>query len=234
VKTPERQKPVVRQVDQPHDLAAERTPRCAPTCRRFPGKALAATIACALAFAACSSGSKLLSSRELTTKIIPAPINFSVDSATTASGQMSPQLFTQYDGYEPAQKAGFVAGFTQAYSDPGTEEGLLVTVIEFHTPAEAAAYYQATSHRVLNAAKPTYQPMAKLTGATEAYGTRTYDGNYVHGASDSTGRFYFLLVYEDPNTAEYPTEFSLWADAQWELLQPGAALPSGYTSATTG
>ncbi|HUJ65239.1 MAG TPA: hypothetical protein VLX59_06865 [Acidimicrobiales bacterium] len=184
----------------------------------------------ALVAGCSSSGPRTISAHDLATKIIPAPSGFAVDPTQGASGQLTPDLFSQYGGVGSASTAGFVAGFKQNYVNDGTEEGIAVTVLEFSSKAKASDYFKATAYKTLSFAAPTYSPVQKLAGAVEASGTRTYDGNYVHGVADATGRFYFQVVYENPNTATVPVEFPIWADAQWELLQPGVSLPSPPTT----
>jgi len=176
-----------------------------------------------------SSGPKALSAAQLTTKILPAPSGFAVDTTPGESGQLTPQLFSQFGGGDASSTAGFVAGFKQNYINSGTEEGLSITLLEFSSPAKASDYYKATEYKTLSFAAPTYGPLPKLAGAVEATGTKPYDGNFVRGMADSTGRFYFQIVYADPNSSEVPVEFPIWAAAQWELLQPGVSLPTTTT-----
>ena len=183
-------------------------------------------LAAALVATGCSSsGTPRLSAAQLTTKIIPAPPGFQVDTTPGENGQMSPEQFSQYGADGTASKAGFVAGFKQNYINSGTEEGISLTLLEFSSKSKADDYLKVTRYKTLSLASPTYAPVAKLRGATEASGTKTFGGNYVHGIVDSTGKFYFQIVYADPNTAEVPLEFVGWAQAQWQLLQPGVSLP---------
>jgi hypothetical protein len=184
----------------------------------------------AIAAGCGSSGPATISAHDLATKIIPAPSGYAVDPTVGASGQLTPDLFSQYGGVGSASGAGFVAGFKQTYVDSGTEEGIAVTVLEFSSKTKASDYFKDTAYKTLSYAAPTYGPLQKLVGAVEASGTKPYDGNYVHGMSDSTNRFYFQIVYENPNTATVPVEFPLWADAEWELLQPGVNLPTAATT----
>jgi hypothetical protein len=176
-----------------------------------------------------SSGQKTLTGSQLTAKIIPAPDGFAVDTTPGESGQLTTQLFSQFGGGEAASTGGFVAGFKQNYVNTGTEEGLSVTLLEFSSSAKASAYYKSTEYKTLSFAAPTYGPLPKLAGAVEATGTKQYNGNYVRGMADSTGRFYFQMVYADPNSSAVPVEFPIWAAAQWELLQPGVSLPTTTT-----
>jgi hypothetical protein len=200
--------------------------------RKLLGSGLLAALTGVALVAGCSSsGPKLLNAHDLATKIIPAPSGYAVDPTPGASGQMTADVFSQYGGVGSAAKAGFVAGFKQNYVNSSTEEGISVTVLEFHSKAQAAAYFKSTAYQTLSFAAPTYGPLQGLTGAIEASGTKTYNGDYVHAAADSTGLYYFQIAYSDPNTTEVPTEFRIWADAEWELLQPGVTLPK--PSATT-
>jgi len=199
--------------------------------RNFVRRLLWVVTVSAIGVSGCGSGGKPLTGSQLAGKIIPAPQNFLVDSTGGASGQMSPEQFTQFGGYEPAPKAGFVAGFRQVYSDSGTEEAILITVLEFHSRSQASDYFKSTAYHTLSAAEPTYRPLQGLAGAIEASGTKPFGGNYVHGMSDATGNYYFQVVYQDPHSSEVPVEFPSWADAEWYLLQPGVKLPPH--SATT-
>jgi hypothetical protein len=202
-----------------------------PVTKRLRGLAAASTLVLFVLASGCSSpGSAHLSAAQLTTKIIPAPSGFEIDTTPGTSGQMSPEQFSQYGGDGPASKAGFVAGFKQNYVNTDTQEGISVTVLEFSSKSKAASYFKTTEYRTLSLAAPTYKPSAKLKGAIEASGTKPYGGNYVHGVADSAGDYYFQVVYADPYTADVPFEFSVWADIQWQLLQPGVSLPPQYTS----
>ena len=218
------------QGNRPHSLGTgvERTGR---TGRGRGRDTAAALLAAALVATGCgSSGTPRLSAAQLTTKIIPAPPGFQVDTTPGENGQMSPEQFSQYGADGTASKAGFEAGFKQNYINSGTEEGISLTLLEFSSKAKATSYFKSTEYKTLSLAAPTYAPVSKLAGALEASGTKTYGGNYVHGIADSTGRFYFQIVYADPNTADVPFEFTSWAEAQWELLQPGVNLPGQDTS----
>jgi hypothetical protein len=188
---------------------------------------LVATLTGIAVIAGCSSsGTHTISAHDLATKVIPAPSGYAVDPTPGASGQITPDLFSQVGGVGTASRAGFVAGFKQNYVDSGTEEGIAVTVLEFSSKNDASDYFKATAYKTLSFAAPTYAPAQKLLGAIEASGTKSYEGNYVHGVADSTGRFDFQVVYENAITAAVPVEFSLWEDAEWELLQPGVSLPT--------
>jgi hypothetical protein len=199
-------------------------------CRKIPTPFVAALVGVSLVAACSSSGAKTLTALELPGKILPAPNSFAVDTTPGENGQLTPRQFTQFGGGDAAAKAGFVAGFKQNYVDSGTEEGLSITLLEFSSSAQASAYYKATEYKTLSFAAPTYASLPKLAGAVEAAGTKPYNGNYVHGMADSTGRFYFQMAYADPNTASVPAEFPIWAAAQWELLQPGVTLPTTTTN----
>ena len=190
-----------------------------------------------LALTGCGSGSKdlyLSNPAQLAAHLLLPPTGFAADTTPGASGQMTPELFAGFGGVGSAKSAGFVLGFKQGYINAATEEGLSITLIEFSSPAKAKTYLDQTARHTLSLAASTYSPYSQLPGATEVSGTKTYDGNYVHGVVDSTGRFYFSIVYADPLTSSVPTEFTRWAEIQWALLQPGVSIPQLTVPNTAG
>jgi hypothetical protein len=180
--------------------------------------------------AGCGGSSRPLTSAQLASKVIDAPNGFSVDPTKGASGQIDAQLFSQFGGASAAATIGFVAGFKQNYIDSGTLEGVSVTLLEFKNAADASKYLKATDNQTLSFADATYRPFQSLPGAVEASGTKTYNGNYVHGVVDATGKYYFQFVYEDATSAQVPLEFGDWVQIQWALLQPGTKTPPPPTS----
>lgn len=204
--------------------------------RRKLGVTLVAILVTAVSTTGCSASHRPPTAGQLAFKVIDAPEDYQSDA--TASGQITPQLFSDYGGSGVTSTTGFVAGFKQNYVDSGTLEGISVTLLEFKSAAEASTYLTDTAHQTLSFADATYSPVPSLADATEASGTKTYDGNYVHGIVDTTGVYYFQLVYEDPVSNAVPLEFADWAKIQWALLQPGVKTPSppksGGVSTTTG
>ena len=173
------------------------------------------------ALGGCGESQHTLTARQLAVYVIDAPNGYTVDPTKGASGQITPQVFNQFGGSDHTSASGFIAGFRQNYVDSGTAEGLVATVLEFSSPAKASTYMAETAHQTLSFAAATYSPFGGLTGAVEASGTKTYNGNYVHGVSAATGRYYFQLVYESPDSNAVPIEFASWVKIQWAILQPG-------------
>jgi hypothetical protein len=186
------------------------------------GISLMVGLVAAVVATGCGGSKKPLTAAQLAFKVIDAPSGFVVDPTAGASGQITPQLFSQFGGTAVTSATGFVAGFKQNYVDSGTLEGISVTLLEFTKASQASEYLSRTAHQTLSFADATYRPFSVLAGAVEASGTKTYDGNYVHGVVDTTGRYYFQFVYEDAVTNQVPLEFQQWAQIQWALLQPGA------------
>ena len=121
------------------------------------------TLLVALAAAGCSSSHALattpavLTARQLTTRILPAPNGYEIDPTPHASGAITRALFDQFGGVRSPSKFGFVAGFKQNYLNPGTGEGLIVTVIEFKSSRDASDYFAQTRPNTLSYAGATLE-----------------------------------------------------------------------------
>lgn len=198
--------------------------------RKKLGKWLVAGLMAVVALGGCGGSPRHLTAAQLASKVIDAPDGFAVDPTKGSSGQITPQLFSQFGGVQSASTTGFVAGFKQNYVDSGTLEGVSVTLLEFTDATRASDYLRQTAPETLTFANATYSPFPALPGAVEASGTKTYDGNYVHGVVASTGPYYFQFVYEDPVSSQVPVEFKSWVQIQWDLLQPGAKTQSPLPS----
>jgi hypothetical protein len=170
----------------------------------------------------CSSSHKAaakLSGPQLVNEIVPAPYGYTVDPTAGQNGSVSPAVFATYGGAGSAKALGFVAGFKQGYVDYSTEEGLVVTLLEFDSPSDAAAYLKQTAPKTLSYANATYKPFAQVSGAIEADGTKEYGGEYSRGVVAATKDYYFQMVYVTSAPSQFPTEFYTWAKAQWAVLQ---------------
>ena len=178
----------------------------------------------AMAAAACSSGGKpdsptLLTVHQLTTKILPAPNGYQVDSTPHASGGMTQALFDQFGGARSPSKLGFVVGFRQSYLNPGTDEALFVTVIEFKSSRGASAYFAQTRPSTLSYAGATIAPFHRVPGAFEAAGTKPYNHGYYHAIFDTANNFYFQIAYASPEPSSAPVELGVWAGLQYTVLK---------------
>jgi len=179
----------------------------------------------ALAAAACSSGHKpptgpaLLTARQLTTRILPAPDGYEIDPTPHASGAITRALFDQFGGVRSPAKLGFVAGFKQNYLNPGTDEGLIVTVIEFRSSKDASAYFTQTRPSTLSYAGATLKRFPGVPGAFEAEGTKPYNHGYYHAIVDTANNFYFQVAYVSPEPSPAPVELGPWAGLECTVLK---------------
>jgi hypothetical protein len=156
-----------------------------------------------------------LTSKQLASHIISAPSGYVIDPTTGANGQISSKVYDHYGG---SSSGGFVAGFKQDYVDEDTAEGIAITVLEFASAPDAAAYFKATAYKTLSLADATYQPFSYIAGAVEADGTKAYGGEYSNAVVLTTGKFYLQLLYANADPRQKPIEFRLWVEAQWQLL----------------
>jgi hypothetical protein len=195
--------------------AGARVPRARPT--KLRGAVLIFLLA--LAAAACSSGPKPLTARQLTTLVLPAPYGYQVDPTPHASGAITPALFDQFGGVRSPSKSGFVAGFKQNYVDPGTDEGLIVTVMEFKSSGDASAYFAQTRPSTLSYAGATLEPFPHVPGAFAAEGTKPYNHGYYHAIVDTANNFYFQVAYATPEPSSAPLELGSWAGLEYTVLK---------------
>ncbi|MGD1011240.1 MAG: hypothetical protein ABR925_01710 [Acidimicrobiales bacterium] len=178
-----------------------------------------------LAATGCNSGPKavtapgLLTARQLTTRILPAPYGYEIDPTAHSSGAITPTLFDEFGGVRSPSKFGFVAGFKQSYVNANTGEGLIVTVIEFKSSKGASAYFAETKPSTLSYAGATLAPFPRVPGAVEANGTKAYNGGYYHAIVDTAHNFYFQIAYATPEPAVAPVELGSWADAEYTVLK---------------
>ncbi|MGA3216545.1 MAG: hypothetical protein ABSD97_12760 [Acidimicrobiales bacterium] len=179
----------------------------------------------ALAAAACSSGHTLptapavFTARQLTDRILPAPNGYEVDPTPHSSGAITQALFDQYGGVRSPSKLGFVAGFKQNYLNPGTDEGLIVTVIEFKSSKYATTYFAETRPNTLSYAGATLKPFPRIPGALAAEGTKPYNHGYYHAIVGTANNFYFQVAYATPEPSSAPVELGQWADLQYTVLK---------------
>jgi len=179
----------------------------------------------ALAAAGCSSGRepptgpRLLTAPQLTTRILPAPYGYEIDPTPHASGAITRALFDQFGGVRSPSKLGFVAGFKQNYVNPGTGEGLIVTVIEFQSAGDARAYLAQTRPSTLSYAGATLKPFLGVPGAFEAEGTKPYNNGYYHAIVDAANNFYFQVAYATPEPSSAPVELGSWAGLEYTVLK---------------
>jgi hypothetical protein len=201
-------------------ILSTRTSRVWPT--KLGGAVLVFLVA--LAAAACSSGQdltapRLLTARQLTTRILPAPYDYEVDPTPHASGAITRALFDQFGGVRSPSKLGFVAGFKQNYLNPSTDEGLIVTVIEFKSSRDASAYFAQTRPSTLSYARATLKPFIGVPGAFEAAGTKPYNHGYYHAIVDTAKNFYFQVAYATPESSSAPVELGSWAGLEYTVLK---------------
>ncbi|MGA2529080.1 MAG: hypothetical protein ABSG36_07950 [Acidimicrobiales bacterium] len=176
----------------------------------------------ALAATACSSGptaTALLTARQLTTRILPAPSGYDIDPTPHASGAMSQALFDQFGGVRSPTKLGFVTGFRQSYLNTGTNEALIVTVIEFKSSRGASAYFTQTRPSTLSYAGATLRPFHSVPGSFEADGTKPYNHGYYHAIFGTANNFYFQVAYATPETSAAPVELRSWAGLEYRVLK---------------
>lgn len=176
----------------------------------------------ALAAAACSSGQPnapvLLSARQLTTRILPAPYGYEVDPTPHASGVITPALFDEFGGVRSPSTLGFVTGFKQNYLDTSTGEGLIVTVMEFMSSKDARTYFTQTRPGTLSYARATIEPFPRVPGAFEANGTKPYNHGYYHAIVDTASNFYFQVAYANAQPSLAPIELGSWAKLEYLVL----------------
>jgi len=179
----------------------------------------------ALAAGGCSSGNKplaaprLFTARQLTTRILPAPNGYEVDPTPHASGVITRALFDQFGGVRSPSKFGFVAGFKQNYLNTGTEEGLIITVIEFKSSRDTSAYFAQTRPSTLSFAGAKLEPFPRVPGAFEAVGTKPYNHGYYHAIVDTANNFYFQIAYAIPEPGSAPIELGSWAGLEYTVLK---------------
>jgi len=183
------------------------------------------TLLVALAAAGCSSSHALattpavLTGRQLTTRILPAPNGYEIDPTPHSSGAITRALFDQFGGVRSPSKFGFVAGFKQNYLNPGTGEGLIVTVIEFKSSRYASDYYAQTRPNTLSYAGATLKSFPHIPGALAAEGTKPYNHGYYHAIVDTANNFYFQVAYATAEPSSAPVELGSWADLQYTVLK---------------
>lgn len=195
-----------------------RTSRFRPT--KLRGAVLILLVA--LAAGACNSGPtgpRLLTTRQLTTRILPAPYGYEIDPTPHASGAITPALFDQFGGVRSPSKLGFVAGFKQNYVNPDTGEGLIVTVIEFKSSRDASTYFAQTRPSTLSYAGATLKPFRGFPGAFEAEGTKPYNQGYYHAIIGTANNFYFQVAYAAPEPSSAPVELGAWATLEYGVLK---------------
>jgi hypothetical protein len=190
--------------------------------RRKFGGAMAALLSCLAVVSGCGSDHKLSAQQageQLASRVIAAPYGYSVDSTPAATGSISPAVFDQFGGFGTPSKVGFVAGFKQDFVDYSTEEGIDVTVLEFRSAPDAAAYFKATATKTLSFAAATDKPYQSVPGAIEADGTKSYSGEYAHAVVMTNGKWYAQLAYFTAAPAPTPIEFSGWVKTQYLKLR---------------
>jgi hypothetical protein len=179
----------------------------------------------AFAVAACSSGPKLsaapvlLTAHQLTTRILPAPNGYEIDPTPHASGVITRALFDQFGGVRSPSKLGFVTGFRQNYVDSDTEEGLIITVIEFRSSRDASSYFAQTRPSTLSFAGAKLKQFHAIPGAFEAEGTKPYNSGYYHAIIDTANNFYFQIAYASPEPSSAPVELGPWASLEYTVLK---------------
>lgn len=176
----------------------------------------------AIAAAACSSGQagpRLLTTRQLTTRILPAPYGYEIDPTPHASGVMTVALFDEFGGVRSPSKLGFVAGFKQSYLNSSTDEALIVTVIEFKSTKDATAYFDQTRPSTLSYAAATITPFHSVPGAFEAEGKKAYNHGYYTAIFDADNNFYFQIAYAVPEQSSPPVELGSWAALEYAVLK---------------
>ena len=161
----------------------------------------------------------MLTARQLTTRILPAPYGFKVDPTPNASGAITPALFDQFGGSRSPSTSGFVAGFKQNYVNPGTHEALIVTVIEFKTSADATAYFAQTRPSTLRYAGATLKAFHAIPGAYTATGTKAYNHGYYHAIVGTSNNFYYQIAYAAPEPTSAPVELGTWAGLEYTVLK---------------
>jgi len=178
----------------------------------------------ALAAAGCNSARKptappLLTARQLTTRILPAPFEYEIDPTPHSSGAITPALFDQFGGVRSPATLGFVTGFKQNYVNPDTGEGLIVTVIEFKSSRDASAYFAQTRPSTLSFAGAMLKPFRGVPGAFEAVGTKPYNHGYYHAIVDVANNFYFQVAYAALEPSSAPVELGDWAGLEYAVLK---------------
>ena len=164
-------------------------------------------------------GPGLLTARQLTTRVLPAPYGYQVDPTPHASGAITPALFDQFGGVRSPSESGFAAGFKQNYVNPSTGEGLIVTVMEFRSSKDASAYFAQTRPSTLSYAGARLEPFTRIPGAFAAEGTKPYNHGYYHAIIDTANNFYFQIAYATPEPSQAPIELGSWAALEYTVLK---------------
>jgi hypothetical protein len=151
-------------------------------------------------------------------KIITAPVGFSEDQTSGATGAVTPSIFSQYGGTETAAKSGFVAGYKQNYIDDFSSDGIAITLFEFKDTSEASSYFSTTASQTLKFAAATVTPLRVIPGAISVAGTKEYSGEYAHGIVFAKGPYYVSVIYVNVDAGAPPGELTLWAKDQWLML----------------
>lgn len=157
-------------------------------------------------------------SHDLASVVISAPSGYGLDASAGASGQILPGVFRQNAGVRAADAIGFRGGFRENYTDPTTNEGLAVTVLEFSTAHEVQRYFRDSLPKTLNYVAPHTKPFADIPGAVELDGTKLFNGETVYGVVMTRGSRYALITYAILAQTIPPVEFSTWAQSQYRKL----------------
>ncbi len=150
--------------------------------------------------------------------IIQPPVGFDVDPTKGATGAVTPDVFSQYGGYNSASTAGFVAGYKQGYADGYGSDGLAITLFKFATASDAQAYFQASAPRTLSLAEAQIAPFSLIPAALYVTGTKEYGGEYAHAIVFNRGAYYVDVTYVNVANGPAPGELKLWAKAQYLQL----------------
>lgn len=152
--------------------------------------------------------------------VIPPPNGYSPDTRPSASGGISPAVFSQAGGDGPANKTGYVAGFKETYVSAQTQEGLVITIFEFSSAKAATNYLQRTAPLTLRAAQGKQTPFSPIAGAIAIDGRKSYGGEWSHAVIANKGKFYMSLLYANgAGAGSAPVEFYNWAKLQWLLIK---------------
>jgi uncharacterized RDD family membrane protein YckC len=133
----------------------------------------------------------LLSIAGLRAKILPAPSGFALSRAVGAHlGPMSAADFNRVMGTANlAAQLHFVRGYGVTYDSATNSDGIEVTLLEFATPMDAAAFKAGIGLDQ----SVTYRRDPAVPGATDFTSKSAHQGTYDHGVIAVKGNLAFLI-----------------------------------------
>jgi uncharacterized RDD family membrane protein YckC/uncharacterized membrane protein YgcG len=150
-------------------------------------------------------------------KVVPAPAGFALSqSPPVPNGPMSAADFNQYWG--DAASLHFVRGYDVAYDSNDGSVSIEVTLFQFATPADAAAF---KADWVSVGVKSKADPV--IPGADDYDSTSPYQGFYDHGVIAAKGNLAFVIDDLTGSAAPVPLVETMARQQYAALFAPGRA-----------